>query len=220
MKFKNWLVLIIVFFFQGISAQIKDPVKFKYNINSLPNGVYEAVLTATIEKNWHIYSKDLPPDSGIPTEMLLSSKEGIQLVGSVVEVGKKHDEFSEAFGAQIVYYSDLVLFKQKFKLKNPAKPATVAAEITYQTCNDRVCLAPNTLEFEQKIAATATENTVTETKVENEIPIENAVAKDSVTEITATETAVATPTSTVAPEQKGLKVSSLDFQNPLTNCGM
>ena len=220
MKFKNWLVLIIVFFFQGISAQIKDPVKFKYNINSLPNGVYEAVLTATIEKNWHIYSKDLPPDSGIPTEMLLSSKEGIQLVGSVVEVGKKHDEFSEAFGAQIVYYSDLVLFKQIFKLKNPAKPATVAAEITYQTCNDRVCLAPNTLEFEQKIAATATENTVTETKVETETPIENAVAKDSVTEITATETAVATPTSTVAPEQKGLKVSSIDFQNPLTDCGM
>ena len=220
MKFKNWLVLIILFFFQGISAQIKDPVKFKYNINPLPNGVYEAVLTATIEKNWHIYSKDLPPDSGIPTEMKLSSKEGIQLIGGVVEVGKKHDEFSEAFGAQIVYFSDLVLFKQKFKLKNPAKPATVAAEITYQTCNDRVCLAPNTLEFEQKIAATATENTVTETKVENEIPIENAVAKDSVTEITATETAVATPTSTVAPEQKGLKVSSLDFQNPLTDCGM
>ena len=220
MKFKNWLVLIIVFFFQGISAQIKDPVKFKYNINPLPNGVYEAVLTATIEKNWHIYSKDLPPDSGIPTEMKLSSKEGIQLIGGVVEVGKKHDEFSEAFGAQIVYYSDLVLFKQKFKLKNPAKSATVAAEITYQTCNDRVCLAPNTLEFEQKIAATATENTVTETKVETETPIENAVAKDSVTEITATETSVATPTSTVAPEQKGLKVSSIDFQNPLTDCGM
>ena len=220
MKFKNWLVLIILFFFQGISAQIKDPVKFKYNINPLPNGVYEAVLTATIEKNWHIYSKDLPPDSGIPTEMKLSSKEGIQLIGGVIEVGKKHDEFSEAFGAQIVYFSDLVLFKQKFKLKNLAKPATVAAEITYQTCNDRVCLAPNTLVFELKIAATATENTVTETKVENEIPIENAVAKDSVTEITATETAVATPTSTVAPEQKGLKVSSLDFQNPLTDCGM
>lgn len=220
MKFKNWLILIILFFFQGISAQIKDPVKFKYNINPLPNVVYEAVLTATIEKNWHIYSKDLPPDSGIPTEMKLSSKEGIQLIGGVVEVGKKHDEFSEAFGAQIVYFSDLVLFKQKFKLKNPAKPATVAAEITYQTCNDRVCLAPNTLEFEQKIAATATVNTVTETKVENEIPVENAVAKDSVTEITATETAVANPASTVAPEQKGLKVSSIDFQNPLTDCGM
>lgn len=218
MKFKNWLVLIIVFFFQGISAQIKDPVKFKYNINPLPNGVYEAVLTATIEKNWHIYSKDLPPDSGIPTEMKLSSKEGIQLIGGVVEVGKKHDEFSEAFGAQIVYFSDLVLFKQKFKLKNPAKPATVAAEITYQTCNDRVCLAPNTLEFEQKISATTEQKAVAETITEK--IIENPVAKDSVTEITAPETAVASPASTVASEQKGLKVSSFDFQNPLTNCGM
>ncbi len=220
MKFKNWLVLIILFFFQGISAQIKDPVKFKYNINPLPNGVYEAVLTATIEKNWHIYSKDLPPDSGIPTEMKLSSKEGIQLIGGVVEVGKKHDEFSEAFGAQIVYFSDLVLFKQKFKLKNPAKPATVAAEITYQTCNDRVCLAPNTLEFEQKISATTTQNAVAENITETEKISENAVAKDSIIEITAPENKVATSASTVAPEQKGLKVSSIDFQNPLTDCGM
>ena len=130
MKFKNWLILIVLFLFQGITAQIKDPVKFKYNINSLPNNEYEAVLTATIDKNWHIYSKDLPADSGIPTEMKLSSKEGIDLIGKVVEVGKKHDEFSEAFGAQIVYYSDLVQFKQKFKLKNGAKPATVSAEIT------------------------------------------------------------------------------------------
>lgn len=220
MKFKNWLVLIILFFFQGIFAQIKDPVKFKYNINPLPNGVYEAVLTATIEKNWHIYSKDLPPDSGIPTEMKLSSKEGIQLIGGVVEVGKKHDEFSEAFGAQIVYFSDLVLFKQKFKLKNPAKPATVAAEITYQTCNDRVCLAPNTLEFEQKIAATTAQNAVAEPITETEKISENAIAKDSIIEITAPENKVATSASTVAPEQKGLKVSSLDFQNPLTDCGM
>lgn len=220
MKFKNWLVLIILFFFQGISAQIKDPVKFKYNINPLPNGVYEAVLTATIEKNWHIYSKDLPPDSGIPTEMKLSSKEGIQLIGGVIEVGKKHDEFSEAFGAQIVYFSDLVLFKQKFKLKNPAKPATVAAEITYQTCNDRVCLAPNTLEFEQKVSATTAQNAVAEPITETEKISENAVAKDSIIEITAPENKVATSASTVAPEQKGLKVSSLDFQNPLTDCGM
>ena len=123
MKFKNWFILIVLFLFQGITAQIKDPVKFKYNINALANDEYEAVLTATIDKNWHIYSQDLPEDSGIPTEMKLTSKDGINLIGKVQEVGKKHDEFSEAFGAQIVYYSDKVLFKQKFKLKNSAKPA-------------------------------------------------------------------------------------------------
>ncbi len=220
MKFKNWLLLLLVFLFQGISAQIKDPVKFKYNINSLPNGVYEAVLTATIEKNWHIYSQDLPPDSGIPTEMKLSSKEGIQLVGKVTEVGKKHDEFSEAFGAQIVYYSDLVLFKQKFKLKDNTKPATVTAEITYQTCNDRVCLAPNTLEFDQNITPTSTGTAaITQTETPSEI--------GTVAETPATVDSAALKTSenatTVSPiksEQKGLKVESIDFKNPQTDCGI
>jgi thiol:disulfide interchange protein DsbD len=218
MKFKNWLILIVVFLFQGISAQIKDPVKFKYNINSLPNNEYEAVLTATIEKNWHIYSKDLPPDSGIPTEMLLTSKEGIQLIGGVVEVGKKHDEFSEAFGAQIVYYSDLVLFKQKFKLKNNAKPATVTAEITYQTCNDRVCLAPNTLEFEQKITPTAAGVAVVSPE---ETPAEPTSAVTA-TEMDSVPAAgeVATTVSPIKVEQEGLKVTSLDFKNPMTDCGI
>ena len=216
MKFKNWLILIVLFLFQGITAQIKDPVKFKYNINSLPNNEYEAVLTATIDKNWHIYSKDLPADSGIPTEMKLSSKEGIDLIGKVVEVGKKHDEFSEAFGAQIVYYSDLVQFKQKFKLKNGAKPATVSAEITYQTCNDRVCLAPNTLEFDQKVSAsaTATEETSTDENVAATTPNEN---KDS-SEISAIPES--TKIEPVAAKQEGLKVASIDFMNPETDCGI
>ncbi|WP_027375746.1 protein-disulfide reductase DsbD family protein [Kaistella palustris] len=216
MKFKNWLILIVLFLFQGISAQIKDPVKLKYNINSLPNNEYEAVLTATIEKNWHIYSQDLPEDSGIPTEMKLSSKEGINLIGKVVEVGKKHDEFSEAFGAQIVYYSDKVLFKQKFTLKNGAKPATVTAEITYQTCNDRVCLAPNTLEFDQKVtpAVSAEANTTAEVVAG---PAAETTPADTILSSTS-ETATDTPP--FATKQEGLKVTSLDFENPQTDCGI
>ena len=213
MKFKNWLLLLVLFLFQGISAQIKDPVKFKYNINSLPNNEYEAVLTATIDKNWHIYSKDLPPDSGIPTEMKLNSKEGITLLGKVVEVGKKHDEFSEAFGAQIVYYSDLVQFKQKFKLKDPSKPATVSAEIMYQTCNDRICLAPNTLEFDQKISGNKIE-----TKTEEEVlPIVSPEKTHTIKAETLSETTVVAP---LPAKQEGLKVASLDFANPQTDCGI
>lgn len=213
MKFKNWLLLLVLFLFQGISAQIKDPVKFKYNINSLSNNEYEAVLTATIDKNWHIYSKDLPPDSGIPTEMKLNSKEGITLLGKVMEVGKKHDEFSEAFGAQIVYYSDLVQFKQKFKLKDPSKPATVSAEIMYQTCNDRICLAPNTLEFDQKISGNKIE-----TKTEEEVLPIISPEKTDTTKATGTpETTLVAPLS---PKQEGLKVASLDFANPQTDCGI
>ena len=219
MKFKNWFILIVLFLFQGITAQIKDPVKFKYNINTLPNNEYEAVLTATIDKNWHIYSQDLPPDSGIPTEMKLTSKEGISLLGKVIEQGKKHDEFSEAFGAQIVYYSDKVLFKQKFKLKNNAKPANITAEITYQTCDDRVCLAPNTLEFEQKVTPTAGAETQVSTTDAIE-PTGTALLTENAGTLTSTDVPETTVTAKIESKQEGLKVASLDFANPQTDCGI
>jgi len=204
------LFLLIITIF---NAQIKNPVKFKFDVKPLEKGEYEAVLTGTIEDNWHIYSQDLPQDSGIPTEFKVSSKDGIQLIGKVQEIGKKHDEFSEAFGAQIVYYSNKVVFKQKFKLKNPAKPSTITAEIMYQTCNDRVCLAPNTLEFEKQIAA--------ETSAENPVTSPNEVLKSDSNSVAVPETKaeIAVVSPVTGQQQEGLKINSLDFKNPLTNCG-
>ena len=196
-------VLIFVFLSIGISAQVKDPVKFQLKINELKNNEYEAVLTAHLEKNWHIYSKDIPEDSGIPTEMKVSGK-NIELIGKVTEAGKKEDEFSEAFGVRIVYYSNSVSFKQKFKLKNPALPSNVIAEITYQTCDDRVCLAPNTLEFEQNIAGKNSESA--------EIPSQEAIKEES--------TAVSKSTNETKSIENSIKVESLDAKNTLTDCGI
>ena len=206
--FSTLFLFIITIF----NAQIKNPVKFKFDINPVGKDEYEAVLTGTIEDKWHIYSQDLPPDSGIPTEFKITSKQGIQLIGKVKEIGKKHDEFSEAFGAQIVYYSNEVVFKQKFKPKDASKPATITAEIMYQTCNDRVCLAPNTLEFEKELAATV----VSETKIEVETATKNDSNSVAVPE---NRTVIAVVSSVGNQKQDGLKINSLDFKNPLTNCG-
>lgn len=201
-KFLSVLLLTIITF---LSGQIKNPVKFTYSINTLANNEYEAVLSATLENGWHIYSKDLPPDSGIPTEMKLSGN-NIQPIGKTIEVGKKHDEFSEAFGVQIVYYSNSAQFKQKFKLKDPSKPGNAVAEITYQTCNDKVCLAPNTLEFEKKIEGSTVK---TDEKAEETLVKKDSSNKDEI---------IAVPLITEENnpvKNEGLKISSLDFQNPL-----
>lgn len=206
------LSTLFIFIITIFNAQIKNPVKFKFDVVSVGKDEYEAVLTGTIEDKWHVYSKDLPPDSGIPTEFKITSKEGIQLIGKVTEVGKKHDEFSEAFGAQIVYYSDKVVFKQKFKPKDASKSATITAEIMYQTCNDRVCLAPNTLEFEKQIAASST----SETKIED---TKNTKTDSVFVPIPESKTAVATVSASNTDKQQGLRINSLDFKNPLTNCG-
>ncbi|MDQ0783365.1 hypothetical protein [Chryseobacterium sp. W4I1] len=103
MKFRNWFLAVLLLLAAGMNAQIKNPVKFKFTINDLGNNQYEAVLNATMESGWHIYSKDLPEDTGIPTEYKVSGK-NIELIGKFTEVGKKHEEFSEAFGGTIVFY--------------------------------------------------------------------------------------------------------------------
>ncbi len=217
MKLVKFLFFTLLFLFGTVSAQIKDPVKLKYDVVPVSENLYEAIITAKMESGWHIYSKDLPPDSGIPTELKITSSEGIELVGGTVEIGKKHDEFSEAFGAQLVYYSNSAKFKQKFRLKNPAKPATVSAEFTYQTCDDRVCLAPNTLEF----AKTVTPDGKTATAAVTVTPA--STEKDSVT-LPAVSSAEpiekTTGTTAFTPlDPQKLKVNSLDFNNPLTDCG-
>ncbi len=218
MKFRNWFLLILLFLATGINAQIKNPVKFKFTINELGNNQYEAVLNATMESGWHIYSRDIPEDTGIPTEYKVSGK-NIELIGKFVEVGKKHEEFSEAFGGKIVFYSNSAGFKQKFKLKDGTKPADVVAEITYQTCDDRVCLAPNTLEFNKQVTPKgATEEAKTDEKAEP--------AKDSIAAPVTTETVVENPakgevtvTEASKLDPKQLKIESIDFQKPLTDCG-
>ena len=206
MKIKFFLILLLSIITMSFSAQIKDPVKFQLKINKLGNNIYEAVLVANLEKNWHIYSKDIPEDSGIPTEMILSGK-NIEVMGKVTEIGEKIDEYSEAFGTRIVYYSNKVSFVQKFKLKDASKTANIGVEITYQTCDDRVCLAPNTLEFEQKIEnKTIPEE---ENSEEGETTAQNNNIKDSISN-----------SSIIKLDPKNIRVESIDHKNPLTDCGI
>ncbi|SDH53833.1 thiol:disulfide interchange protein DsbD [Chryseobacterium taeanense] len=214
MKFRNWFLLILMFLATGINAQIKNPVKFKFTINELGDNQYEAVLNATMESGWHIYSKDIPEDTGIPTDYKVSGK-NIELIGKFTETGKKHEEFSEAFGGKIIFYSNSAGFKQKFKLKDPTKPGDVVAEITYQTCDDRVCLAPNTLEFNKQVTPKGTVETKAEEKTEakkDSVLITETVVEDPVKNIVTV-----TETSKLDPKQ--LKIESIDFQKPLTDCG-
>jgi len=216
---KKWFLFSTIFFLTFINAQIKDVVKWDYQLNKINDTEYEAVLTAKIDKGWHLYSKDIPEDTGIPTHMSVTS-DGATNVGSFREVGKKISEYSEAFGGIIVYYSNEAKFIQKVKLKDPKKGATITSEILFQTCNDKICLSPTTLEFEKEIAGivpVAEEKQVEEKQQEPQEEIETVESE----EVSETPAAVATSqiSQSEAPIIDGVKVSTLDYKNPLVDCG-
>lgn len=207
---KKFLLLLFVIIAQIFSAQIEKHININYDVKPLKNNEYEAVISAKIDKGWHIYSREVNPESSaIPSELKLNSKD-IQLIGKPVEIGDKHKEFSEAFGTELVFLSGNVLIKQKFKVKNPEKPSNITAEFTYQTCDDRICLAPETLEFEKKIEGSLIAKTDEKTEENNK---DTVVSANSVASTT-------TENPTISPKQEGLKIASLDFENPLTDCGV
>jgi len=214
MKLKNWFLFILLTLTSLANAQIKNPVKFKFEVKDLGNNQYEAVLNATIEKGWHVNSKDIPEDTAIPTEFKISGSNIIP-TGKIIEEGKKIEEFSEAFGGDMIYYANSVAFKQKFKLKDPSKNSDVSAEIMYQTCNDRVCLAPNTLEFLGKAEGKASESKTEETS-QTEIKTDTIVSANPVS---APQISENIPKEISKLDPKQLKIESLDFENPLTDCG-
>jgi thiol:disulfide interchange protein len=201
-------------------AQISSPVKLEYQIKPTGDNQYEAVVKAKINSGYHIYSKDVDASKGpIPSQMTLAKDPNIILVGGVKEVGKKVSQYSAAFECQIIYFANQVDFVQKFKLKDPSKATQAKAEVTYQTCNETMCLAPTTLEFVKPIPIAAAK-VASEEAPKTTIPEAVAPAKDSAKIPAKAETAPAlTAEQGVKNLADAIKLPNLDLEHPLQNCG-
>lgn len=128
-----------------ISAQIPDPVKFE--IKEVPESVqageiFNIIIDATIEGNWHLYSILNDPDAGpFPTEFSAKSSNFI-LVGDVLET-KANIEFDPNFETELGWHSTFAQFELPVAIKTTARGVqTLDIEVFYQVCDDRVCLPP------------------------------------------------------------------------------
>ena len=126
----------------------EDPVSWSFRVDELGGGRYRLALTGTMLESWTVYSKDVDPDIGpIPTEWVLEESDGLEVLGEVSETADhlkiKYDETWEAEVAKID--GGTVTYAQVVRL---AEGAIVAGFLTYQTCNDEMCLPPRDLPFQ------------------------------------------------------------------------
>ena len=66
--------------------------------------------------------------------------------GKIKEMGKLEKFTDQELGVSANQYSKMVVFSQKVKLKGKAK-SNVAGNVTFQTCDDKKCLPPKTINF-------------------------------------------------------------------------
>ncbi len=173
-------LLIAIISFSGYS-QIQNPVKWKYTVEK--NGTENAtlIITAKIDKGWHLYSQFVGDGGPIPTTIKFKSSNEYTLVGKTEESPKPHTVYEELFGMKVPFFESNATFKQKIKVTS-AKDFKVNGTLEFMVCDDKQCLPPEEMEisFDVKGATVAVDNSK---KEESKI-----VTNDTANSITASNT--------------------------------
>ena len=140
-------ILIIAFLSScGSKAQL-NPVTWSFNTKKVSDKTYEIHMKATIQKNWHLYSQKQPDDDiPFPTTFTINANPLFKLEGKIQEVGKMEVIKDATLGVTVNQYSKTVDFVQKIKLKANVK-TNFSGSVEYQTCDDKKCLPPKTVNF-------------------------------------------------------------------------
>ena len=201
-KLISCLLLSVVAY--ALQAQIKEPVKFKTELNTLSDTEAEIVFTAAIDKGWHVYSTDLGDGGPISATFNVDKKAGVELVGKLKPVGKEIATFDKLFEMKVRYFENSAKFVQKVRFAGGAYE--LEGYLEFGACNDESCLPPTEVPFaysgvakkvnaapagQEQPAAEKADKKEAEKKVvaEAEIPKDSAVAVKQGTEAAAAGTA-------------------------------
>ena len=154
--------LLLSFVAYTLQAQIKDPVKFKTELNSLSDTEAEIVFTAAIDKGWHVYSTDLGDGGPISATFNVDNKSGVELVGKLKPVGKEVATFDKLFEMKVRYFENTAKFVQKVKFTGGAY--AIEGYLEYGACDDESCLPPTQVPF--KFSGVAKAGNAAATKTE------------------------------------------------------
>ena len=147
---KLLLFISFILFASHVSAQIYDPVTWDFSYEKKGDKQYELIFTATIDKNSHIYSMDIPDGGPIPTSFKFDTLPSFHFAGNTWEVTKPVEVLDDAFGFKIKTFSNTAEFRQK--LTAVASAFTVTGAVNYMACNNATCSPPKDVEFSIKIA--------------------------------------------------------------------
>jgi DsbC/DsbD-like thiol-disulfide interchange protein len=143
---KLFILILVLFSALGSRAQL-NPVTWSFSANKVADKTYEVHMKATIQNGWHLYSQKQPDDAiAIPTAFTISPNPLFKPDGKIKELGKMEVMKDAALGVSANQYSKSVDFVQKIKLKTNAK-TSFNGSVEYQTCDDKKCLPPKTVNF-------------------------------------------------------------------------
>jgi len=149
---KKLLGIVLMFFCFAVQAQfpdpnakIFDPVKWSYSSEKINDQEFDLIVTAKIDKGWHLYSQFIEEGGPIPTSFKFTASAAYKLIGKVTESPKPVTAFDKNFNMQIAWHKDQAVFKQRVSLNKPL--TAVSGVLEFMVCDDQRCLPPAEVEF-------------------------------------------------------------------------
>jgi thiol:disulfide interchange protein DsbD len=141
---KKIFLALVLLSSMNVFAQ-KAKVDWKFASKKITEGNYEVVITATVPTGWHLYSQ-FTGEGPVPTTFAFNKNALVTLEGKVKETGKIVSKYEAQFKNTQKYFSGVVTFTQKVKLKGKIK-TNISGEVEFMICDDKQCLPPTTQKF-------------------------------------------------------------------------
>ncbi len=126
---------------------VLTPVSWQFSVLDETDSTAVLVAEAAIDSGWYVYSLTVDPETGaMPISFTFEAGIGYALNGSVEE-SKPKVKFDQVFGAELAYFEGNAIFMQKVR-KTSTTATSVKGFLTFTSCNNFTCLAPEDIDFE------------------------------------------------------------------------
>jgi len=120
-------------------------------------GTFEIRVAATIEDGWHVYATSQPAGGPVPLKIDIPRGGPFSLAGGIDEPLPQR-EFDPNFQLDTLFHKERAVFGIPVRVaaNTPSRSHRLRVVVTYQTCNDRLCLPPKDEELALVISVGAT----------------------------------------------------------------
>lgn len=128
------------------SQGILEPYSWSINIEKISNKEFYVLVTAKLEKGWHIYSMHQETEEGpVPTSVRWKDLKNLEVVGDPEEIGNLKKEYDPNFLLNLATFDSVYTIRQKLKLTGEQGEGKL--NIEFMVCDAERCLPPDEQEF-------------------------------------------------------------------------
>ena len=149
---KKLVFAIIVLFGTGIytlNAQIKQPVKWTFEVKVINKYEAQVIAHATIDDGWKMYGLSVPENGPFPTNIIFEKSNSYRPLKKPVEVTPSTVKYDNFFHMNVPYFKKKATISQNVRILKT--PVVIKGYVEFMTCTNGSCLPPGEVEFSLEV---------------------------------------------------------------------